>query len=217
MTPVGRPRQRGRFVVLFVLALALHVILPLLRSLELLDSTSGAALLAVIGYAGWLTIERRHLRLLYLALLALSLVSTVSLFLGGSAPRVAWLAYHALLLSLTTASVVAWVARRERITVDTIFAALSGFYLMAFAWGLIFSLVDLLSPGSFSVDLHAQLQDAFYFSFVTITTLGYGDIVPVGRLARALVTTEALLGQIYLVVLVARLVSLQLAHAQAKD
>jgi voltage-gated potassium channel Kch len=83
-------------------------------------------------------------------------------------------------------------------------------------WGEGYGLIELLRPGSLklpSVDPvagpRAMLQ---YFSFVTITTVGYGDIYPVSPLARATAATEALLGQLYLVVLVARLVGLHTAQ-----
>jgi hypothetical protein len=51
----------------------------------------------------------------------------------------------------------------------------------------------------------------FYFSFVTITTLGYGDIAPVSLLARSLTIVQALVGQVYIAIVIARLVSLQIA------
>ncbi len=58
-----------------------------------------------------------------------------------------------------------------------------------------------------------DLRNLVYFSFVTLTTLGYGDISPVSASARTLVTVEALVGQLYLVILIARLVSLEIAHS----
>ncbi len=61
--------------------------------------------------------------------------------------------------------------------------------------------------------LGLQLEIPIYYSFVTMTTLGYGDIVPVNPAARMLSVLQALTGQLYLVVLVARLVGLHIAHS----
>ena len=79
-------------------------------------------------------------------------------------------------------------------------------------------MMDSLVPGSLR---HGQDQaftaaEMVYYSFVTLTTLGYGDIVPVSPSARALATLEALTGQLYLTVLVARLVGLHITHASRR-
>jgi hypothetical protein len=202
--------REGRFVLLFVLTLSLHVAVPLLRDIALLHAVVSVALFVVVAYAGWISVWSPWLRVVYGVMLTVSVTSSVvTLVAASDATRIAWLACHAAVLTLVTVLVVRWTVRRERVTADTIFAALSAFYFMGFSWALVYALIDMLAPGSFSVGLGYSLHDAFYFSFVTLTTLGYGDILALAPLTRALVTTEALIGQIYLVVLVARLVSLR--------
>ena len=61
------------------------------------------------------------------------------------------------------------------------------------------------------------MDDFVYFSFVTLTTLGYGDITPASPTVRTLTILEALVGQLFIGILIARLVSLQIAHAQRED
>ena len=211
-TEIGRHRE-GRFIVLFALTLAFHVTLPLLRLLEYINVLFGLGFIILLGYAGWITVERHRPRVAYLGLMLISLVSTGTLILGHSAVNKVWLAFHAAFVVLIAVLVTRWTIARERVTLDTIFAALSGYYLMGFAWALIYALIERFAVDSFSVDISANLDQAFYFSFATITTLGYGDIVPTSPLTRALVTTEALVGQIYLIVLVARLVAMRTEHA----
>ncbi len=96
---------------------------------------------------------------------------------------------------------------------NVIAGASCGYVFLGFAWGFTYTLVDQLAPQSFSIpgafsDHRAPL---FYFSFTTLTTLGSGDVTPVSNTARALAITEAPTGQIFLVVIVARLVALQMA------
>ncbi|PRQ09806.1 potassium channel family protein [Enhygromyxa salina] len=212
VAPHERSRE-GRFIALFVLTLALHVALPIFRDVGWLNLIAGAGFIAVVGVAGWLTIDRAPLRVAYLALMLVSVLSTAGLIASDDSLswRGAWLVFHAALIGLTAILVIRWTIRAQRVTVDTIFAALSGYYLLGFTWALIYAIADIALPGSFNVELvdGARLDRAFYFSFVTLTTLGFGDTTPTHPLTQALVATQALIGQIYLVVLVARLVATQ--------
>ena len=96
--------------------------------------------------------------------------------------------------------------------------------MIGVGWVLAYSAVEALQPGAFLVngrpliELHEQLQiryaELIYFSFVTLTTLGYGDIVPTTPQARAVADAEAILGQLYIAIFVARLVGLHLAQGR---
>ena len=98
---------------------------------------------------------------------------------------------------------------------EHIFAALSAYLMIGVICGLLFFIFEEQWPGSFSFHGSAssgrgsvQLADTIYFSFVTLGTLGYGDFTPIGGPVRALAVVEAIGGQMYLAVLVARLVGL---------
>jgi hypothetical protein len=98
---------------------------------------------------------------------------------------------------------------------ERIFAALSGYLMIGVVCGLLFFIFEKQWPGSMSSHIASvggnrklELEQSMYFSFVTLGTLGYGDILPGNAAARSLAVTEALVGQMYLVVVVARLVSL---------
>ncbi len=111
----------------------------------------------------------------------------------------------------------------ERVTFDTICASLCIYLLLGVIWALVYSLIEILVPGSFTFapadegDIRLMrfggesTVNAVYYSFVTISTLGYGDIVPVSTAARMFAAMEAVSGQLYLAVLVARLVGLHIA------
>lgn len=96
---------------------------------------------------------------------------------------------------------------------EHIYAALSTYVLAGVFAGVFYSVMEHIWPGSFAIvgqSAHGQLlpSTATYFSFVTLATLGYGDVVPISEAARSLVVFEAIAGQLYLAVMVARLVSL---------
>ena len=104
-----------------------------------------------------------------------------------------------------------------RVTADTVKGGISVYLLIGFAWALLYGTVTTLDPNAFSQSL--LLQDsylkAFHFSFTTLTTLGYGDIVPVSEVALVLTNLEAILGQIYPAVFIAVLVGGYLGHRSA--
>ena len=98
---------------------------------------------------------------------------------------------------------------------EVIFGAIVVYLLMGLMWAYGYALLEHLMPGSFvhpgnisELDVNALN----YFSFVTMTTLGYGDILPLSEPAKAMAMTQAITGQVYLAVLVARLVGLNIAQ-----
>ncbi len=120
-----------------------------------------------------------------------------------------------LLLFLGTLECFRAIFRSGRVDRERLFASLSLYLLLGLIFAIIFAVVEELLPGSFNhLDTLAAggkispLGQLIYFSYVTIATLGYGDIVPVSGPAKGLVILEAIIGQMYLVVVVARLVSL---------
>lgn len=108
-----------------------------------------------------------------------------------------------------------------RADAETIMGAVSLYLVIGMAFGFIYMLVDYTIPHSFSIDrpdrsagLGELISYFFYYSFVTLATVGYGDITPVGQAARYLSVIEALFAQLYLAILVARLVGL---HTSARS
>lgn len=119
--------------------------------------------------------------------------------------------------------VALWVAMlhvlRTREVSPALISGAIGLYLLAgVVWALIFHAIELFERGSFtrsSSDL-VSASDLYYFSFVTITTLGYGDISPASALARSSAVLEAVFGQVFLVALLGRLISLGIARPSGR-
>jgi len=146
------------------------------------------------------------------------------LSMPASYERALILAYHGLMavfLGFAVAVILSNIFAGERITADGVLGAVCGYLLAAGAWANVYAFVELTLPGSFNVgaafkefsEWQGQKALLNYFSVVTLTTMGYGDITPVRSPATALAMLEAVFGQFYIAVVVAQLVGLRLAQA----
>jgi len=121
-----------------------------------------------------------------------------------------------LLLVALTGQILYRVFRKGPVTAHRVRGAVAAYVLAGMCWALLYQLIDLTLPGSFSLaeggDRSWRNSSLAYFSFVTLTTVGYGDITPVHPIARMCVIPEALFGLLYPATLLARLVSLELMY-----
>jgi hypothetical protein len=129
---------------------------------------------------------------------------------GYDAAIITSAAFYGLLIGL----LIRYIVRAERVTGDILFGAVSVYLLIGIVFSLIFRFIDIVNPEAFAVAEDAAggsgagRGDFTYFSFVTLTTLGYGDIRPVSGYARTFAFLEAITGTLYIAVLISRLVSL---------
>ncbi len=126
------------------------------------------------------------------------------------------------------ASILIHIVGEESVTMDLIYGSACVYFLIGFFWSVGYGIIELLIPGSFSVSgqllnradyasHYGFLNDNLsYFSFVTLTTLGYGDVVPVTGPAKTFSTLEAIMGQLYIALLIGRLVGLHTAQSMAE-
>ena len=149
-----------------------------------------------------------RLRQAGLAATAVVLVTAVSLAMVASD-----VASGLRLLILASAQLASMLAilfrilRHSSVTLQTVMGGIAAYALIAFVMASVYHGADLLFEDTFLNGAVAS-GDYIYFSFVTLTTLGYGDINPASDLAKRLVVVEAFVGQVFLITLVARLVSL---------
>ncbi len=117
-------------------------------------------------------------------------------------------------------AVLARVLRDRRVTMNTVYGAVTAYFLLALFWGFLYDTIEEIEAGSFAFSGEPQeghTDELLYFSLVTQTTLGFGDITPIKAIPRTLAAVQAVIGQVFLVVLVARLVALQVIHARDAD
>jgi hypothetical protein len=125
--------------------------------------------------------------------------------------------------TFTACLLLADVLRKGAVTADKIYGALCVYLLIGLTWGFMFLTLEGVQPGSFSLGqgqstrIDKDPATLVYFSFITLSTVGYGDITPLSPPARSFAFMEAIIGQIYLAVLVARLVGLHIASSMAGE
>ncbi|MDX1403290.1 MAG: potassium channel family protein [Woeseiaceae bacterium] len=109
----------------------------------------------------------------------------------------------------------------NEINSNRIVGAVCVYLLLGVIWSILYDVLEFLQPGAFKGLTQsasaAWSPDWLYFSFVTITTLGYGDITPVSQTARSLAFAEAVVGQFYIAILVAGLVSAYISEKQGNS
>jgi hypothetical protein len=155
--------------------------------------------------------------------LALWVLAIVGLWLDYLTPQFSMLKHTPILalffIAYAAYRILVYVLRQDEVTSEIIYAALSVYLMIGLVWAMLHFGLESVQPGSYNGlnkvgDYAGGLGSAFnYYSFVTLTTLGYGDVTPVTAAARSLSYVEALMGQLFLAVLIARLVGLHIAHS----
>jgi hypothetical protein len=125
-------------------------------------------------------------------------------------------------LVVVTASLLRFVLPAKQVDAEVLCAGISGYLILGLLWGLAYTLVAQANPNAFSFSTPSGTAatmsgfTAIYFSFITLATLGYGDITPAADIARMLAMLEAMTGTLFVGVMIARLVSLYSAPGQSQ-
>jgi len=170
--------------------------------------------LAVTGSAIYLVSSNRRL-LIASVFLAVTIAVTggitiTSDFTAALWIQLGWNASLFLQLLLIISLLVIFIIQSETVSREVIFAAIIIYFLLAAIFSLMYVVIESLAPGAFVSSSGAEItwQRMTYFSLVTISTLGYGDIVPVAPAAQSLSALEASVGTLYIAILIGRFVSL---------
>lgn len=169
--------------------------------------------LVLTGSAMYLVSSNR--RLLIAAVLLGSVIAVTGSITVTSGFTLMWaqLAWYASLLIqvlLVITLLVTFITRSVRVTREVLFAAIAIYFLLAGLFTAMYTILESIAPGAFVSSNGAEItwQQLNYFSLVTISTLGYGDITPVTSTAQSLSALEASIGTLYIAVLIGRFVSL---------
>jgi len=200
-----------RYRILFLTLLASLAAAPVLRPLGLATGVIEVFLAANV-VAAVVALGPGPLRRVTMLVLLVALASRPSAaWLGRSGVSAASLACWGIIALVAAASALRFAVRGNAIGGEQIFAALSVYLLVGLFFGVIYWVLDHFWPGALVVGgsegaSAISVHTAIYFSFVTLASLGYGDVLPVSDPARGLAVIEVVGGQLYLAVMVARLV-----------
>jgi len=214
-TALAEHEQRIRFGSLLGAMLLVLLIMPLVEENSSLDTLANL-IFSLLLFAGLWSIHRH--RSVVLLGVALVLPKLIYLWLpDGLAPVwLAWVGHISGLLFffLLIASFLRFIATCRKVDLDIIFASVIVYLLIGVCWAFVYALLEVVQPGSFAHSNQASVGNLpfAYFSFVTLSTLGYGDIAPISEAARTFAVLEAIIGQLYLAILVASLVGIHLAE-----
>jgi Ion channel len=215
---LGRVYASHRYLILFYTLLFTLGAAPLLTALRF-DADLLQIFLAFNLLVALLDVPGQGWRVLLMLLAAVSMgLRLAPASAVGEGVATGALAVASVLALVAAASATRFVMRAQVINAEQIYAALSVYLLAGLFFGLLHWAIELTWPGSFAEPgagpaAKFPLSTAIYFSFVTLATLGYGDVVPRTEVARGLAVLEAVGGQLYIAVTIARLVG---AHLQRR-
>jgi hypothetical protein len=218
--PFGRAIFECRFLYLLFFILMLIAVQPLDETIGkfgiLLDLITTAILVSSIVAIS----QKKNHTVLGVLLAVPMLVSVWALHFY----KITWLEILGTTLGIVffvfvIAMILSFIFIQDEVTGDLIAGAAVVYLLMAIIWTYVYRLIEMIHPGSFTIAESQSLLTSspfLYYSFVTMSTLGYGDIFPVSTAAKSCAILEALIGQLYLVIMVAWLVGVHISQSMEK-
>jgi hypothetical protein len=219
---MGRPQSilfgRDRGMAFFLAFLVLITIFVPMITLPLPGRIALSCLFVLTLIFGALTIVQ-HRSLLYfvIALAASTLaINVIGEFSPSHGSSVLETTLRLVCLSILVFMTLQLTLRPGAVTAYRVMGGIAGYLLLGFTWTFAYQLVELQAPGAIHfasgvADISSrQPSSVIYFSLVTLTTVGYGDVYPIHPVARSLAVAEALVGQLYIAILISSLVGMAL-------
>jgi hypothetical protein len=218
---------KNRYLFLLISLLLLFVLHPFARGdvigINILD-----IFFMIILLAGIYAVSYRKNLLFFALSFALTAFCAGVLIYFIKIPVIILIRYISFILFffLAIVAILSHMLKAEKVTADIIYGSICVYLLIGIMWAMIFAVIEIIQPSSFLSSMNeisvessglisrSNVRTLIYYSFVTLTTLGYGDITPSTPPARMFSTLEAITGQIYLAVLIAHLVGLHIVHSK---
>lgn len=207
---------KRRFLLLLIMLLAMLVIVPFLGDYSRFRFVVDMVVTGIFIAAMYAISDKKYN--LFLALfLVIPMFADIWVDYFSSAEKTLVVSQICgiLFIGFAIFNIIHFMLKQKEVTREMIYAAVVVYLLMALLWSNVYQLLETFAPGSFGMPDGQMQKDRLlflYFSLVTITTLGYGDMTPLTDRAAGLASVEALTGQIYLVVLVAWLVGMHVSR-----
>jgi len=221
----AKEAEYGRFTILTCALFVFMCAVPFISEVRFGLFLLRAGMILLLISAVYSVSERRW-QLILAVVLALPPVATLAMhtLLGGSQALILRMGMSALFFAYIAVLTARFLLKQDRVSADIILGAINVYLLFAICFTFLHAFVELLNPGAYryhgqTLELVLQgepeidaLAFLLYFSVVTLTTLGYGDISPAIPASRMLCSLEAVIGQLFVAVFIARLVSLHISH-----
>lgn len=216
--PVQLWKTQGRGFWLFHSLLFLLILYPYLENKGEPDRPHLLILMNTAVIVAILHTVRKHLRQFIFGLVLATIALSMAWFAQHVALHLLGLISYAALYIFTILHILAHLLYSEETNTEEIYGATSVYILLGLTWATLYEIIHLLYPGSFDISPIQNLDnlinwsDFLYYSFTTLTTLGYGEIVPVTSQARSLAILESITGVIFIAVMVARVIGMSIVQ-----
>jgi len=225
MVSMDAEKKTFSFIGLLLIFVALFVLLPLSQYHKIVEFFIKVGFTAVIIFSVYI-VARVRIRFVITILLALPviIIKWSSIFDDEILFQIIRFAFAVALYSYVSFILLNNIFRAKFVNTNIICEAICVYMLLGIVWTKAYTLLELVMPGSFTglpnigaeVSIAAladfYVQPLFYYSYITITTLGYGNIAPITSAASSLAASEAIIGQLYLAILIAQLVGLHISQ-----
>src|SRR6185295_4215206 len=217
LKPEPRRLKFHRFstVELLIALVLLFVSFPFVEEVKGGDVIVSVLLSLVLLSAVLAVADRKGVFFIALVLAIPAIVGRwISHFRPDLVPPSVFLVAGLALIAFVVANLLRFVLRAPSVNTEVLCASISAYLMLGLLWTVAYWLVAQVTPNAFSFNTAGGTKEtmagfnASYFSFITLSTVGYGDITPVSKIARWLAAMEAMTGLLYVTVLIARLVSL---------
>lgn len=195
--------MKSRFIYIIFAIMLVLLVNPFIRPLGLIGHLFSTLCLSMIPLASAyaLTADRKKAIIVLFIAAPFVILDGLNVFFTNHLLMVGAFSFGTILYFYIVVLLVTNLLSIRVITADLIFCAISIYLLIGIMWAGIYSVLEVIAPGSFSDN-----TDLLYFSFVTLTTVGFGDVAPLSVLTRRLAVFEAAMGSIYMAVIIAMIV-----------
>jgi hypothetical protein len=211
--------RMGRFLFLLLSILLIFILQPFLRDFIALSLLMEIFITAILISAVYAAGRKRSLFITAFILAALTALTRWSDQLLHNRTLAVLEEFLTLFFfGFMVVVILVYLFREKEVTSDLIMGSICGYFLLGFLWSSLYSLLEIFKAGSFQIPeiIYTETSPFNYYSFVTLTTLGYGDVTPISSPAQSFSVLEAVAGQLFIAILISRLVAIHVAQSQKK-
>jgi hypothetical protein len=205
---------KNKYNYLLVTEIIILLVYPFLSKIEDRFPIIALMLLIAIAPALWVGLSRKF----FLVVISIGMLAFTFNVIAGfeikeleDEGKLILLFLYALFFFMAIVIIIKKISSRKVVTTDTIKGGISVYFLLGLFWAILYRIVVTFNPDALS-NIHEVDFDIYYYSFTTLTTLGYGDIAPVSTYAKILAIMEAVIGPVFLAIFVAQLIGLNIAQ-----